>query len=77
MVVAPLAVCRSRLDGDALLTLKLHGVHLGTNAILSTDLRGSVESDSAFDSKPSVTDLMNLFDLTSVEQDTLSQSGLA
>lgn len=36
----------SNLDGDALFSLKLHRVHLGTNAILATHIVDAVDAAS-------------------------------
>lgn len=38
VVVLPSTVGSSRLDGDALLSLEIHGVHLGADTILATNL---------------------------------------
>lgn len=42
----PLAVCGSALDGNALLPLQVHVVHLGTHSILASHLRGRSRSDA-------------------------------
>lgn len=39
IVIFPHGVGSSRLDGDASLSLKLHGVHSGSNTILSLHLQ--------------------------------------
>ena len=41
---APRAVGRSGLNGDAALTLELHGVHLGADAILTANLVNRVDA---------------------------------
>jgi hypothetical protein len=38
VVALPLAVCRGGLNRDASLTLELHGVHLRSNAVFTTDI---------------------------------------
>lgn len=42
----PTAHKESNLDGDALFSLKLHRVHLGTNAILATHIVDAVDAAS-------------------------------
>ena len=44
LVIIPGAVGGGRLDGDAALTLQLHRVHLGTDAVLSAHLVDGVDA---------------------------------
>lgn len=46
VVFAPLAVSSSRLNGDTLLSLEIHTVHLRTHSILTTDVVNFVDSSS-------------------------------
>lgn len=43
MRIPPSAKCCSRLNGDTLFTFQIHGVHLGSDAILASDIVDRVD----------------------------------